>query len=104
MVTLILVCTFLGFSILLTGLFFLTEEQSEEAEGAGKPASVAEDDERDTCERDNSEGKNSNKDSGKMLASLTFLPPTPHPNPADPPPLPRHSLQSALPSPPTKAY
>lgn len=62
--------------MLLTGLPLLTEEQSEEAEGAIKPTAVAEDDEKDTSERDNSEGKNSNKDSGKMLKSLTFPSPT----------------------------
>lgn len=59
-------------STLLTGLHFLTEEQSEEAEGTSKPPAVKEDDEKDTSERDNSEGKNSNKDSGKMLESFTF--------------------------------
>ena len=69
-------CVFLGFSIQLTGLSFLTEEQSEEAEGAIKPTAGAEDDEKDTSERDNNEGKNSNKDSGKMLESFTFPSPT----------------------------
>lgn len=67
----------MGFSNLLTGLLCLTEEQSEEAEGAAKPAAVAEEEEKDTSERDNSEGKNSNKDSGKTLASFTFLSSTP---------------------------
>lgn len=72
-------CVFLGFSIQLTGLSFLTEEQSEETEGAIKPTAGAEDDEKDTSERDNNESKNSNKDSGKMLESFTFLPPPPFP-------------------------
>lgn len=62
-----------GLSILLTGLPFLTEEQREEAEGTVKPTTVTEDDEKDTNERDNSEGKNSSKDSGKMLDSLPFI-------------------------------
>lgn len=53
---------------------FLTEEQSEEAEGAIKPTSVAEEDEKDASERDPSEGKASNKDSGKMLESVALLP------------------------------
>lgn len=81
------------FSVLLIGLPFLTEEQSEEAEGAIKPTAVAEDDEKDTSERDNSEGKNSNKDSGKMQESFTLAFPY------------THSLPSTLPSPsphPTK--
>ncbi|EHB13072.1 Zinc finger homeobox protein 4 [Heterocephalus glaber] len=43
---------------------FNQKEQSEEAEGAIKPTAVAEDDEKDPSERDNSEGKNSTKDSG----------------------------------------
>ena len=72
----IFACVFLGFSILLTGLPFLTEEQSEETEGASRPTAVAEDDEKDTSERDNNEGKNSNKDTGKMLESFTFPFPT----------------------------
>ena len=75
----IFACVFLGFSILLTGLPFLTEEQSEETEGASRPTAVAEDDEKDTSERDNNEGKNSNKDTGKMLESFTFPFPTPIP-------------------------
>ena len=70
-------CVFLGFSILLTGVYFLAEEQNEEAEGAIKPIAGADEDEKDTSERDNSEGKNSNKDSGKMLVSFTFPSPTP---------------------------
>lgn len=77
MVPFILVGILLGFSILLTGLLFLTEEQSEEVDGAAKPGAVAEEEEKDTSERDNSEGKNSKKDSGKTLASFTFLPSTP---------------------------
>lgn len=60
--------------ILLTGPPFLAEEQSEEAEGAIKPTSVAEEDEKDSSERETSEGKTSNKDSGKMLESVAFLP------------------------------
>lgn len=91
MVTFISVGILLGFSVLWLGLLFLTEEQSEETEGAAKPAAVAEEEEKDRSERDNSEGKNSNKDSGKMLASFTFL--------SYPPP---HALQSALSSPPPK--
>lgn len=68
-------------SSLLTGLLFLTEEQNEEAEGAIKPTTtVAEEDEKDRSERDTGEGKNSNKDSGKMLESFTFPSPTPTPH------------------------
>lgn len=77
--SLIFRCVFLGFSILLTGVCFLAEEQSEETEGAIKPIAGADEDEKDTSERDNSEGKNSNKDSGKMLESFTFPSPT-HPS------------------------
>lgn len=77
-------CVFLGFSILLTGVCFLAEEQSEETEGAIKPIAGADEDEKDTSERDNSEGKNSNKDSGKMLESFTFPSPIPSQWPALP--------------------
>lgn len=84
----------LGFSIRLTGLPLLTEEQSE-AEGTIKPTAVAEGDEKDTRERDRSEGKNPNEDSGKMLESFTFPSPTPNPNPAISASL-THSPQSLL--------
>lgn len=73
---------------------FLTEEQSEEAEGTSKPTAVAGDDEKDPSERDISEGKNSSKDPGKTLDSLTFHSLTSI-----------HSLQSTFPPPtPCKAY
>ena len=75
----------------LTGLPFWTEEPSEEAEGPIKPAAGAEDDEKDTNERDPSEGKNSSKDPGKMWEPFTFL---------SPPPLPK----AALPLPHAHAY
>lgn len=66
----------------LTGLPFSTEERSEEAEGPLKPAAVAEDDEKDTNERDLNEGKNSSKDPGKMWEPFTFLSPAPLPKAA----------------------
>lgn len=66
--------------ILLTSLPFWTEEPSEEAEGPLKLTPVAEEDEKDTNERDPGEGKNSSsKDPGKMLHPFPFLPPHPRP-------------------------
>lgn len=44
-----------------------TEEQGEDTEGSAKSTSVAVADDKDSSERDNSEGKKSSKDSGKML-------------------------------------
>lgn len=81
-----------GVPILLTSLPFWTEEPSEEAEGPLKPTPAAEEDEKDTNERDPGEGKNSSsKDPGKMLDPFPFLPPP-------------HSPQSALPSPHPHTY
>lgn len=60
---------FLDLPVLLTDPHwstFLTEEHSEEAGGVLKPTTVTEDDETEK-QRDNSEGKNSNQDPGKLL-------------------------------------
>lgn len=54
-------------SFLRSFLCLSTEEQGEDTEGSAKSTSVAVADDKDSSERDNSEGKKSCKDSGKML-------------------------------------